>query len=148
MPPLHAASWLRPTAAVRVLLAVASVQLNHQSSAGPRSVGALENGLGRRPAMGYNTWNDFQCTGINQDDVLQVMCARQKLGALRLGSSTKLTPSWQTDILRHTCAAVCGRLRTRWCFSACARLATSIYASMVRSLAGHISRRPAHAVSR
>jgi len=32
---------------------------------------ALDNGLGRTPAMGYNTWNDLRCIGINATNIQQ-----------------------------------------------------------------------------
>ena len=33
---------------------------------------ALNNGVGRTPAMGYNTWNDFRCNGITAANVMKV----------------------------------------------------------------------------
>eukprot|EP00047_Mylnosiga_fluctuans_P005731 m.242349 g.242349 ORF g.242349 m.242349 type:complete len:400 (+) comp14019_c0_seq1:32-1231(+) len=33
---------------------------------------ALNNGVGLTPAMGYNTWNDFRCSGITADHVKMV----------------------------------------------------------------------------
>lgn len=35
-------------------------------------VSAINNGVGLTPAMGYNTWNDFRCSGITADHVKQV----------------------------------------------------------------------------
>jgi alpha-galactosidase len=34
---------------------------------------ALNNGLGRLPVQGYNTWYDYQCKNINEANVLLVM---------------------------------------------------------------------------
>ena len=33
---------------------------------------AIDNGAGLTPAMGYNTWNDFRCSGITADHVKEV----------------------------------------------------------------------------
>ena len=44
---------------------------------------ALDNGLGRTPQMGWNSWNRFRCEGLNEHLILEVaeamvagLCAR------------------------------------------------------------------------
>lgn len=45
---------------------------------------ALDNGVGLTPAMGYNTWDDFRCGGINATNLMKVADAMvaQKLPEL------------------------------------------------------------------
>ena len=38
----------------------------------PKIVNALDNGVGLTPAMGYNTWDDFRCGGINASNLYKV----------------------------------------------------------------------------
>jgi alpha-galactosidase len=45
---------------------------------------ALDNGLGRTPAMGYNTWNDYECA-VTEDDVKRSADALVDLGLAELG---------------------------------------------------------------
>ena len=46
---------------------------------------ALENGLGQTPAMGYNTWNDFQCEGVSARNISKVADKMVALGLPQLG---------------------------------------------------------------
>ena len=46
---------------------------------------ALENGLGQTPAMGYNTWNDFQCEGVSARNISKVADKMVALGLPKLG---------------------------------------------------------------
>ena len=46
---------------------------------------ALDNGVGLTPAMGYNTWDDFRCGGINASNLQKVADAMVKLGLDKLG---------------------------------------------------------------
>jgi hypothetical protein len=46
---------------------------------------ALDNGVGMTPAMGYNTWDDFRCGGINADNVKKVADAFIKNGLDKVG---------------------------------------------------------------
>lgn len=48
-------------------------------------VEALENGLGHTPAMGYNTWNDFQCEGVSARNISKVADKMVALGLPKLG---------------------------------------------------------------
>lgn len=50
-----------------------------------RSAMALHNGLGLTPQMGYNTWNDFRCDGLNQDAVKGIADRIVELGLDKLG---------------------------------------------------------------
>jgi len=43
-----------------------------------------DNGVGRTPAMGYNTWNDFRCN-INEKDILSSADAMVSQGLNKLG---------------------------------------------------------------
>lgn len=45
----------------------------------------LDNGVGLTPAMGYNTWDDFRCGGINASNVMKVADAFIKYGLLEVG---------------------------------------------------------------
>eukprot|EP00438_Fugacium_kawagutii_P034468 Skav200261 [mRNA] locus=scaffold128:513123:516573:+ [translate_table: standard] len=45
----------------------------------------LDNGLGRTPAMGYNTWNDFECEGVSAANITKVADKMVELGFLALG---------------------------------------------------------------
>jgi len=45
---------------------------------------ATDNGLGRTPAMGYNTWNDFRCD-ITDSDIRQAADAIVKQGLNKVG---------------------------------------------------------------
>lgn len=45
---------------------------------------ALDNGLARTPAMGYNTWNDYECA-VTEDDVKKSADALVNLGLAKLG---------------------------------------------------------------
>ena len=49
-------------------------------------VNALDNGVGLTPAMGYNTWDDFRCGGINASNLYKVadaMVAQGSCGSFR-----------------------------------------------------------------
>lgn len=46
---------------------------------------ALKNGLGQTPAMGYNTWNDFQCEGVSARNISKVADKMVALGLPKLG---------------------------------------------------------------
>jgi hypothetical protein len=37
----------------------------------PAAVLAINNGVGRTPAMGYNSWNDFRCNGITAANIMK-----------------------------------------------------------------------------
>ena len=37
----------------------------------PRTAHGLDNGVGLTPAMGYNTWDDFRCGGINASNLMK-----------------------------------------------------------------------------
>lgn len=50
---------------------------------GPAS--ALDNGVGLTPAMGYNTWDDFRCGGINASNLYLVADAMLAQGLPKLG---------------------------------------------------------------
>ena len=52
---------------------------------------ALDNGVGLTPAMGYNTWNDFRCSGISAANVMAVADAMVSLG-LKVRAS-RVTPA-------------------------------------------------------
>ena len=39
--------------------------------------------VGRTPAMGYNTWNDFRCNGITAENVMKVA---DKMVAMNMAS--------------------------------------------------------------
>ena len=43
----------------------------------------VELQVGRTPAMGYNTWNDFRCSGINATNVMKVA---DKMAELKLNT--------------------------------------------------------------
>ena len=45
----------------------------------------LDNGLGRTPPMGYNTWNDFECEGVSAANISKVADKMVELGLLSLG---------------------------------------------------------------
>ena len=45
----------------------------------------LNNGVGKTPAMGYNTWDDFRCGGINARNVEKVADAIVRYGLDKLG---------------------------------------------------------------
>ena len=45
----------------------------------------LSNGVGRLPAMGYNTWNDFRCGGVTAVKLRAVADAMLALGLQQLG---------------------------------------------------------------
>eukprot|EP00961_Rhodomonas_salina_P024027 323073-Rhodomonas_salina.1 len=45
----------------------------------------LENGLGRTPAMGYNTWNDLRCNGITSANVRAIVDKMVELGLGQYG---------------------------------------------------------------
>ena len=38
----------------------------------PAVASGLDNGVGLTPAMGYNTWDDFRCGGINASNLYKV----------------------------------------------------------------------------
>ena len=46
----------------------------------PSLARALDNGVGLTPAMGYNTWDDFRCGGINASNLYKVADAMVKNG--------------------------------------------------------------------
>ena len=48
------------------------------------SVDALNNGLGRKPAMGWNSWNKFGCD-INETVIKNAADQIKKLGLADLG---------------------------------------------------------------
>ena len=50
-----------------------------------QGIEALENGLGQTPAMGYNTWNDFQCEGVSATNISKVADKMVALGLPKLG---------------------------------------------------------------
>ena len=52
---------------------------------------SLDNGVGLTPAMGYNTWDDFRCGGINSTNVMKVADAIVRYGLDKV--SLSLTPS-------------------------------------------------------
>ncbi|KAG8470565.1 hypothetical protein KFE25_008986 [Diacronema lutheri] len=47
--------------------------------------GALDNGLGLTPQMGYSTWNDFRCDGLTADAVKRIADRIVELGLATLG---------------------------------------------------------------
>lgn len=49
------------------------------------AVESLDNGVGLTPAMGYNTWNDFRCGGINAENVKKVADAFIAYGLDKVG---------------------------------------------------------------
>lgn len=51
--------------------------------AGP--VAGLDNGLGRTPVMGYNTWNDFRCDGITAENIRKVADVMVAYGLDKVG---------------------------------------------------------------
>ena len=51
----------------------------------PLVVDGLDNGLGLTPAMGYNTWDDFRCGGINASNLHKVADAMVAQGLPALG---------------------------------------------------------------
>jgi hypothetical protein len=58
----RAPSWQAPS--LLLLLGVQAVM---------HEVAGLDNGKGRRPPMGYNTWNDFECRGeMSADGIVAV----------------------------------------------------------------------------
>eukprot|EP00961_Rhodomonas_salina_P125225 1687230-Rhodomonas_salina.1 len=46
---------------------------------------ALDNGVGRTPAMGYNTWNDLGCDGVSDAKIRSVVDKMASLGLKDLG---------------------------------------------------------------
>jgi len=46
---------------------------------------ALNNGVGRTPAMGYNTWNDFRCSGITAANIMAAADKMVEYGLLQVG---------------------------------------------------------------
>lgn len=50
-----------------------------------RSSSGLHNGVGRLPAMGYNTWNDLRCDNISAAAIRELADALVDLGLDRLG---------------------------------------------------------------
>jgi alpha-galactosidase len=51
---------------------------------GLAGVACLNNGVGRTPPMGYNTWNDYRCD-IDAADIQQSAAAMVKLNLTSLG---------------------------------------------------------------
>ncbi|CAE7255349.1 putative alpha-galactosidase [Symbiodinium microadriaticum] len=49
------------------------------------SVHGLDNGLGNTPQMGYNTWNDFECEGVSEENITKVADKMVDLGLPALG---------------------------------------------------------------
>jgi len=45
----------------------------------------LDNGVGLRPAMGYNTWNDLRCEGVTADAIDAIAVAMVELELAKLG---------------------------------------------------------------
>lgn len=60
---------LMPSTTVTVTGGVALVLVTLLQS---RTACALDNGVGLTPAMGYNTWDDFRCGGINASNIEKV----------------------------------------------------------------------------
>jgi len=61
-------------------------------------VGALDNGLARLPAMGYNTWNDFRCE-ITEEDVMNVIDAFVSLDMKSYGYQyINMDDCWANDV--------------------------------------------------
>lgn len=59
---------------------------------------ALDNGLALTPAMGYNTWNDFRCSGINAANVMKVADAIVGTGLSKLGYEyVNIDDCWATS---------------------------------------------------
>lgn len=52
----------------------------------PLSVLALDNGVGKLPAMGYNAWNAFQCN-VDESLILETATLMKSLGLLEAGYS-------------------------------------------------------------
>merc|ERR1719491_1908675 len=53
------------SAGARAALLLALTRPNH----------GLDNGLGRTPLMGYNTWDDFRCTDLTAENIKKVAAA-------------------------------------------------------------------------
>ena len=51
----------------------------------PQPAAGLDNGVGRLPAMGYNTWNDLRCDDVSAGAVRSIADAMVSLGLLELG---------------------------------------------------------------
>ena len=49
------------------------------------SATALDNGVGDLPAMGYNTWNDLRCDGVNADAIVALADRLVDSGLASLG---------------------------------------------------------------
>jgi len=72
-------------------------------------VSGLDNGVGRLPPLGYNTWNDVGCSGISEASVMAVADALEKTGLKARGYQyINLDDCWQDQ---HGRDAVTGRLR-------------------------------------
>jgi hypothetical protein len=56
------AQWAAGALAARVRCALCLLALSSAAV-------ALDNGVGLTPAMGYNTWDDFRCGGINASNL-------------------------------------------------------------------------------
>lgn len=52
---------------------------------GIASVSGLDNGLGLRPPMGYNSWNHLKCDGMNEKAIMSVADAMVSKGLLAAG---------------------------------------------------------------
>ena len=62
-------------------LVAAAASLGFQTS----TVSALENGVGRRPAMGVNTWNSLRCDGISAEAIKKIADRVVELGFKEAG---------------------------------------------------------------
>jgi len=59
---------------------------------------AINNGVGLTPAMGYNTWNDFRCSGITAQHVQQVADKIVSLGLDAVGYEyVNIDDCWATS---------------------------------------------------
>ncbi|KDQ53302.1 glycoside hydrolase family 27 protein [Jaapia argillacea MUCL 33604] len=66
------------------LLSAAAVGLAVYLSGNVQPVAALENGVGRLPILGYNTWNYYQCN-IDENLIIQTASLMQSLGLQAAG---------------------------------------------------------------
>lgn len=46
---------------------------------------ALDNGVGRTPVLGFNSWNDLRCEGMNETNILAVFTAFERLNLTSFG---------------------------------------------------------------
>jgi hypothetical protein len=64
----------------------------------PPLVKALDNGVGLTPAMGYNTWDDFRCGGINATNLMKVADAMVAQKLPELGYKVQKTLSLPASV--------------------------------------------------